>query len=756
MAKKHSKSLRNPEDELIISRLVGICGLGFSLIYATAIFSFNAADPSFLASSHPIRKTTNLAGWFGANLSSMSFFAVGIVGYLIPLVLVSLFLGNLRQHKKLRLRQVLGFVLMLTAVCTICQQLLDYFRFSASHFGNGGVVGNFLANKGIKAMGFAGNLMFWLTAFASAAVLMNPRTLSRFGAYNLATLQLKMMAFVSGLSNQIKGLFRRRTMVPESASLIRLDNVCIETVSQPDVAIEKLASKPKIKLRTDEPAKALPKKPTSQPASYRPPAENFFKASKSNPNSKESEAELEKRSQQIVAAFQDFGVTGQVTSIQPGPVVTVFEFEPDAGTKLSRILSLIDDIAMALRVESVFIFPAKGKRAIAVQVPNTRRETVYLGDIIRSSTFLDAESPLTIAMGKSLSGEPVCADLATMPHLLTAGATGSGKSVAINALLSSMIAKSSPEQIRMILVDPKMLELSVYEGIPHLLMPVITDPSKASLALKWATYEMERRYRLMQIARVRHISGFNQHWSQADEAERARIKGEMNDDSITALPFIVLVIDELADLMLTAPKDVETSIQRLAQKARASGIHLVLATQRPSVDIITGVIKANLPCRIAFQTVSRHDSRTILDQIGSDKLLGKGDMLFMRPGTSRLERIQGAFVQDDEVLNFIEWIKSQYPARYDEKIMHWIDREFDAQRDESNAGSVSEGIDDDPVFDQATAIASSMGQISASYLQRQLKIGYNRAARIVETMEARGLVSKADGAKPRQWLGNSL
>jgi S-DNA-T family DNA segregation ATPase FtsK/SpoIIIE len=755
MAKKVSKSVRNPEDELV-TRLISICGLGFAAIYATAVFSFSSSDPSILTSSHPIRKTTNLAGWFGANLSSLSFFIFGIIGYLIPIILVSLFLDNLRRRKKLRPRQIFGFLLMLISFCAMSQQLMDHFKFSQVHFINGGIIGSFLARQGIKMMGFAGNLMFWTTAITASAILMNPHTLSRFGAYNFENFRNKLRALQFQLSHQFKNVFRRKSLIPELAIPLPLDEACIEPVVDSHSLQEKTISRPKIKIRPVEPLKAPQKKASTQPTAYRPPAENFFKANKSGQSGRESEAELEKRSGQIVAAFQDFGVTGQVTSIQPGPVVTVFEFEPDAGTKLSRILSLIDDIAMALRVESVFIFPAKGKRAIAVQVPNTRRETVYLGDIIRSSTFLEAESPLTIAMGKSLSGEPVCADLATMPHLLTAGATGSGKSVAINALLSSMIAKSSPEQVRMILVDPKMLELSVYEGIPHLLMPVITDPSKASLALKWATYEMERRYRLMQIARVRHISGFNQHWNQAEETERTRIKAEMNDDTVGVLPFIVLVIDELADLMLTAPKDVETSIQRLAQKARASGIHLVLATQRPSVDIITGVIKANLPCRIAFQTVSRHDSRTILDQIGSDKLLGKGDMLFMRPGTSRLERIQGAFVQDDEVLNFIEWIKSQYPARYDEKIMHWIDREFDAQRDESNSGSVSEGVDDDPVFDQATAIASSMGQISASYLQRQLKIGYNRAARIVETMEARGLVSKADGAKPRQWLGNNI
>ena len=457
----------------------------------------------------------------------------------------------------------------------------------------------------------------------------------------------------------------------------------------------------------------------------------------------------------LTKTFADFGVAGKIIGYQPGPVVTVFEFQPDAGVKQSRVLSLIDDLALSLKVDSIFINPVPGKRALGVQVPNTRRETVYLGDIIRSESFQNSPSPLIFAMGKSLSGQPVSADLTSMPHLLMAGATGAGKSVAINSLTCSVVMKSSPADVRMILVDPKMLELSVYEGIPHLLMPVITEPDRASHALKWAAAEMERRYRLMQFAAVRNIAGFNQFLDSASPSRREEIRLVSGSDQIERLPYILLVIDELADLMMTAPKDVESSIQRLAQKARASGIHMVLATQRPSVDIITGVIKANLPCRLSFQVVSKHDSRTILDQVGAEKLLGRGDMLFQRPGSGRLERIQGALVGDEEVLGLVATLKASGAVTYDDSIMTWIDEEVQRDRAGDHEGQPGNDCEDDPKYSEAMQIAQSHGVVSASFLQRHLKIGYNRAARIVEHMESCGLVAKADGAKPRRWLGPS-
>lgn len=357
-------------------------------------------------------------------------------------------------------------------------------------------------------------------------------------------------------------------------------------------------------------------------------------------------------------------------------------------------------------------------------------------------------------MGKTISGQPYTADLTTMPHLLAAGATGTGKSVGINSLLCSIIMKSSPEDVRMILVDPKMLELSVYDGIPHLLMPVITEPDRASSALKWAATEMERRYKIMQHAQVRNIAGFNAFWEGAGDSRKETIRGLMNDPQISRLPYILLVIDELADLMLTAPKDVESSIQRLAQKARASGIHMVLATQRPSVDVITGVIKANLPCRLSFQVVSKHDSRTILDQMGAEKLLGRGDVLLQRPGVGRLERLQGALVSDEEVLALVAATKKNYNMSYDERAMGWIDEEVTKNSGADDGEDGSGGLaNNDPKWDEALNIGRTHGVVSASFLQRHLQIGYNRAARMVEGMESKGLVAKADGSKPRKWLG---
>ena len=456
----------------------------------------------------------------------------------------------------------------------------------------------------------------------------------------------------------------------------------------------------------------------------------------------------------LTTTLAEFGVTGKIIGWQPGPVVTVYEFQPEAGIKQSKIVSLMDDLALSLKVDSIFINPVPGKRALGIQVPNQRREMVYLGDIIASEAFQRSPSPLTFAMGKNINGHPFTADLTTMPHLLAAGATGTGKSVGINSLLCSIIMKSSPDDVRMILVDPKMLELSVYDGIPHLLMPVITEPDRASSALKWAANEMERRYKIMQHAQVRNIGGFNTYWDSAVESKKEKIRGLMNDPQIGRLPYILLVIDELADLMLTAPKDVEGSIQRLAQKARASGIHMVLATQRPSVDVITGVIKANLPCRLSFQVVSRHDSKTILDNNGAEKLLGKGDLLLQRPGVGRLERLQGAFVSDEEVLALVAEAKQNYEVVYDDRAMGWIDEEVSRGAGlEDDGDTTGFAGASDAKWDDAVNIARTHGVVSASFLQRHLQIGYNRAARIVEAMEAKTLVAKADGSKPRKWLG---
>ena len=727
--------------------------LGGSLFYFLAVFDFHPQDPSPFSHSFPPRQVANLCGWIGAMFAGFSHFAFGIGAYLVPIPFLTMgfFLARDQPLAFSRVR-MLGWCLLFLVALVLSHFFKPYTSILQFTIPTGGAIGSFLAQIFLSAFGKVGALIvLFTTVFCSTNLISRKPWIAHFFTWARKAQRLPDLRLWLTQRRE-----RKAMLAPPPISM------------QPQVAVPtpaEISPAPSAPAMTfierpvetpfdfeDEEDSLAEFEPSNDKAEYVHPPSTIFRSSPAlGPLRDEQKREFEATAEELMAAFENFSITGKIVAIQPGPVVTVYEFRPDAGTKISKIMGLIDDIALALKVDSVLMNPVAGKSAIGVQVPNKHREQVYLGDIVNSVDFKQSKSPMTLAMGKSLSGEPVCSDLTTMPHLLAAGATGSGKSVAVNALLCSVILKSTPEEVRMILVDPKMLELSIYEGIPHLLLPVITDPKKASSALRWACYEMERRYKLMQLAKVRHIKGFNQFWDKASEEAKTDIRDEMSDDSIERLPFLLLVIDELADLMLTAPKDVETSIQRLAQKARASGIHLVLATQRPSVDIITGVIKANLPCRISFQTVSKHDSRTILDQVGSEKLLGKGDMLFQRPGTSRLERIQGAFIEDDEVISLVDAIKSDSDDIYDPAVIEWIDREF--ERSYEDSGSSENAECDDAKFDLAVDIAARQGIVSASFLQRQLKIGYNRAARMVEAMEAQGMVGPADGSKPRKWLG---
>ncbi|ADJ29522.1 DNA translocase FtsK [Nitrosococcus watsonii] len=461
---------------------------------------------------------------------------------------------------------------------------------------------------------------------------------------------------------------------------------------------------------------------------------------------------LERLSCQVEEKLKDFGVEVHVVAVHPGPVITSFELRPAPGVKVSRISGLAKDLARALSVLSVRVVEViPGKPVVGLEIPNETREIVYLSEVLHSAAYLESRASLTLALGKDISGHPVVADLAKMPHLLVAGATGSGKSVAINAMILSLLYKATPQQVRLILIDPKMLELSVYEGIPHLLAPVVIDMSEAGHALRWCVAEMERRYRLMAALGVRNLAGFNR---KVREAIRA---GEPLKDPLSSsppheeplllepLPLIVVVIDELADMMMVVGKKVEELIARLAQKARASGIHLILATQRPSVDVITGLIKANIPARMAFQVASRVDSRTILDQMGAEQLLGQGDMLYLPPGTAMPGRIHGVFVDDHEVHNVVEFLKQQGAPQYLEEITQGID-----ELGEGANGSIgSLEAENDPLYDQAVRVVTETQRASVSGVQRRLRIGYNRAARLVEAMEHSGVVStmQANGSR---------
>ena len=473
---------------------------------------------------------------------------------------------------------------------------------------------------------------------------------------------------------------------------------------------------------------------------YNPPALHFL--NEAPPHSEQADAELLALANRLAEKCKEFNVTGQIKHICPGPVVTTYEFKPDPGVKYSRVVSLVDDLCLALKAESVRIDRMPGKPHVGIEVPNPRRETIFLREVIESRPFQESPSKLTIALGKTIDGLNYVADLAKMPHLLIAGTTGAGKSVGVNALIVSILYRARPDEVKFILIDPKRLELGLYEDIPHLATPIIVDPKVASRSLKWAVAEMERRYRDLAGWGVRNIDGYN------TEIMRRNLVKEYNENGEPwkPLPYIVIIIDELADLMMTSGREVEESITRLAQMARAVGIHLVLATQRPSVDVITGLIKANFPSRISFRVSSKIDSRTIIDTNGAEQLLGRGDMLFLPPGTSRLIRVHGAYIDETEIGKIVSHIKAQGPPSYDETI---------TQSDEEALGLEGTEGEHDELFEEALRICVEMKRASTSVLQRRLRIGYGRAAAILDMMEREGLIGQADGSRPRPVLGRA-
>ncbi|MEL0143890.1 MAG: DNA translocase FtsK, partial [Alphaproteobacteria bacterium] len=479
---------------------------------------------------------------------------------------------------------------------------------------------------------------------------------------------------------------------------------------------------------------------------------------------------LEANARILETELQDFGVHGEIVQARPGPVVTLYELEPAPGTKTSRVIGLADDIARSMSAVSVRIAVVPGQNVIGIELPNASREMVYLRELLASQSFEKHSGDLSLALGKDIGGTPVTVDLARMPHLLIAGTTGSGKSVGVNSMIASLLYRLRPEECRFIMIDPKMLELSVYDGIPHLMAPVVTDPAKAVVALKWVVREMETRYRAMSKLGVRNVAGYNQ------RVEQARKKGEILSRKVQTgfdeetgkpvfeeepldmnpLPYIVVVVDEMADLMLVAGKDVEAAIQRLAQMARAAGIHLILATQRPSVDVITGTIKANLPTRISFQVTSKIDSRTILGEGGAEQLLGQGDMLYMAGG-GRISRVHGPFVSDEAVERVVNFLRGQAGPDYIEEVTEGEhESPFIPGPDGAAAGGSGGSSAEDELYDQAVAIVCRERKASTSFVQRHLQIGYNRAARIIERMEAESVISKANHVGKREVLARDI
>jgi S-DNA-T family DNA segregation ATPase FtsK/SpoIIIE len=513
-------------------------------------------------------------------------------------------------------------------------------------------------------------------------------------------------------------------------------------------AIKREGKKGKKKVKIVEPKKDTVKKPEQESFSFMnisgdfklpspellddPPREKWVEIQRES---------LEMNARRLEKKLGDFGVEGEIVEILPGPVITMYEFKPAPGIKISKVAGLADDLTLALRAPSVrIVAPIPGKAAIGIEIANNRRDSVHLKEVISSQDYKDSNYKLTIALGMDITGMPVITDLVRMPHLLVAGATGTGKSVSLNSMINSILFKLSPEMVKFLIIDPKRIELSVYKDIPHLLHPVVTEPKEATRALRWAVQEMERRYMLLSDRGVRNIEAYNRKIIKQKKATSVN-----NEEGIgEPLPYIILVIDELADLMMVSSREVEESITRLAQMARAAGIHLIIATQRPSVDVLTGIIKANFPTRISFQVSSKVDSRTILDTIGAEHLLGEGDMLFMPPGVGRLTRIHGAYISEEEVKRVTDFLRNQMRPEYDSTILTHVAKDEELEEEE---------MEKDEKYDKAVDLVIQTGQASISMIQRKLRVGYNRAARMIEIMEKEGIVGPSDGVRARDVYG---
>jgi DNA segregation ATPase FtsK/SpoIIIE, S-DNA-T family len=732
-----------------------------ALVLFMALATYSPDDPgfSFTGNAAPVH---NRIGVVGAWLADVLFFLFGRPAFLFPLVLAAACIALQRRLKAEvtsranTLVRIGGFLLVLLASCALTTL---HWQPGVMRQSAGGVVGSVIGGDLAAGLNFLGATLLMIAAWMAGLSL----------AFGVSWFTI-MDRLGRSTWTAIGWLRTRRSSSRELAEGRERRQARKE-------AVETLQKKAATRLppRIDAPAPAFEKSSRiereRQVPLFDPPKASELPPLKllDDPPPREplySAEALEALSRLVEMKLKDFAIDAEVVAVQPGPVVTRFELRPAPGVKASQITALGKDLARALSVLSVRVVEViPGKSVMGLEIANEKREIVTLGEIIRSKAYDEMHSPLALALGKDIGGQPVVADLTRMPHLLIAGTTGSGKSVGINAMVLSLLYKSTAEHVRLIMIDPKMLELSVYEGIPHLLAPVVTDMKQAANALRWCVAEMERRYQLMAALGVRNIIGFNRRVKEAGEAGKpirdpVLMLKAANDPSIdqrqipelTALPYVVVVVDELADLMMIVGKRVEELITRLAQKARASGVHLVLATQRPSVDVITGLIKANIPCRIAFQVSARVDSRTILDQMGAETLLGHGDMLYLPPGTSVPTRVHGAFVSDQEVHRVVDALKTSAAPSYIEEVLSGPQAPIPGLTGEEGEGGVGgngEDAEADPLYDEAVRIVTTERKPSISYVQRRLKIGYNRAARMLEAMELAGLVGplQANGAR---------
>ena len=761
----------------MIRESIFIVLLGLASISFISLVSYDISDPGF-STTGSSDGVNNYIGLFGAYFSSFLFSFFGIASYFLPVLFLSAGVTLIKTSvnkidKSLVIIRVVSFLMLLLSSSTLFSIHIGINSFPE---GSGGVSGLLISAWFIQKLGLTGStvlLMALILSFLPLMVGFSYIKVADFIGTFLLLLMKKIFDLVSKFSSTMKEKQNERIKKKAEKPIKEIK----EPIKKPlkEKVVNRLKKGSKKKESNIKIEKSAPPIEESKRAAEQRQAKLFDSSSESiipdlnllneAPAQQQgaSKDSLEALSSLLELKLKDFGITATVEEILPGPIVTRFEINPAPGVKVSQISNLSKDLARSLSVSSVRIVEViEGKSFIGIEIPNEKRDLVVLGEILRSRTFEDYSSSLTIALGKDIAGNPIVADLQKMPHLLIAGTTGSGKSVGINAMIISLLYKSSPRDVRMILIDPKMLELSVYGGIPHLLCPVVTDMKEAANALRWCVVEMERRYKLMSKLKVRNLKGLNQKIEDAiasgqpikdplfDPKKEVQTTENIEPPDLEPLPNIVVVVDELADMMITVGKKVEQLISRLAAKARASGIHMIIATQRPSVDVITGLIKANIPSRIAFQVSAKVDSRTILDQMGAENLLGNGDMLYIPPGSSSPVRVHGAFVSDDEVNAVSGDLQSKsQPVFIDEVTSGQLETPIPGEAQSNDGDSDSES---DPLFDEAVALVTESRNASISSVQRKLRIGYNRAARIVEKMEEIGIVGELESNGKREVL----
>ena len=757
------------------SELLGVVCFGVTLIWLVSLASYSAADPVWFFNSGADTAPANFAGRVGAFVAEASFQMLGYAAYLMPMILAVIGWHYFWcRDLEAEYTKAIGAVVFVVSVATLLSLALGSVVTEGRTFRAGGYIGQLAASGLSEYLNTTGSTILVLTTLVLASVLTTHMSIGRAFSFAGATAKGQASGFVSRFQEwreerrkekQRQEVIRKHTekagadaakaaevaktatlaatlkasrkpeAAPKNAKASREDDEDEDDGAPVAERARPIAARPPAikRMAPAEQSLPLPEPEPKAPAerkkgSYTLPPLSLLDPARSE--RKIDERELMDAARLLEEKCREFSVEGSVVQIHPGPVVTTYEFKPDAGVKYSKITGLMDDLCLAMKAESVLIDRIAGKSTVGIQIPNPNREAISLRELLESDIFRRSTSKLTLALGKTIHGEGFVSDLATMPHLLIAGSTGSGKSVSVNAMISSILFRATPDEVRFIMVDPKRLELGMYEDIPHLLTPVVVDPKLAANALRWAVREMEERYKTLAAFGVRNIEQYNRN-IKAMLAESKDGKDE-NGKELAPLPFIVVIIDELADLMMVAGNEVEESIARLAQMARAIGIHLVLATQRPSVDVITGLIKANLPSRISFRVSSRIDSRTILDSGGAEQLLGKGDMLYLPPASSRFVRVHGPYISEQESARLASFLRKQGKPSYDNSI---------TAEEKKETGPGGGDFEKDDLYDEAARIVVSSGQASISYLQRRLRIGFSRAARLVDMMEMDGLVS---------------